>query len=77
MVSIWFISVSSWFLIFRSGCSLPPFGLNLFVAAGITKRPLTQVSRGVVPFLGIMLICLLLVTYIPWISLVLPKLLIN
>jgi C4-dicarboxylate transporter DctM subunit len=59
------------------GMLTPPFGLNLFVAAGITKRPLTQVSRGVVPFLGIMLICLLLVTYIPWISLVLPKLLLN
>lgn len=59
------------------GMLTPPFGLNLFVAAGITKRPLTQVSRGVIPFLGIMLICLALVTYIPWISLVLPKLLLN
>ncbi len=56
------------------GMLTPPFGLNLFVAAGITRRPMTTVARGVVPFLGIMLICLLLVTYIPWISLVLPKL---
>jgi C4-dicarboxylate transporter DctM subunit len=56
------------------GMLTPPFGLNLFVAAGITKRPLTLIARGVMPFIGIMLICLLLVTYIPWISLVLPKL---
>jgi C4-dicarboxylate transporter DctM subunit len=59
------------------GMLTPPFGLNLFVAAGITKRPLTLIARGVMPFIGIMLICLLLVTYIPWISLVLPKLLLH
>jgi C4-dicarboxylate transporter DctM subunit len=59
------------------GMLTPPFGLNLFVAAGITKRPLVQVSCGVIPFLGIMLICLALVTYIPWISLVLPKIFLN
>ncbi len=59
------------------GMLTPPFGLNLFVAAGITKRPLTLIARGVIPFIGIMLLCLLLVTYIPWISLMLPKLLLH
>ncbi len=56
----------------QMGMLTPPFGLNLFVASGLTKRSLTTVARGVIPFLGIMLLCLLLVTYIPAISLVLP-----
>ena len=49
-----------------------PFGLNLFVAMGITGKSLTQVGRAVFPFLLLMLICLMLVTYIPAISLWLP-----
>ncbi len=59
------------------GMLTPPFGLNLFVAAGITDRPLTLVARGVLPFLVIMLICLMLVTYVPAISLILPNLLLQ
>ncbi len=57
----------------QMGMLTPPFGLNLFVASGITKAPLVKIARGVVPFLGIMLLCLMLVTYIPWISLALPN----
>ncbi len=57
----------------QMGMLTPPFGLNLFVASGITKQPLMKIARGVAPFLGIMLICLMLVTYIPWISLALPN----
>lgn len=56
------------------GMLTPPFGLNLFVASGITERPLTTIARGVLPFLSIMFVCLLLVTYIADISLFLPKL---
>jgi C4-dicarboxylate transporter DctM subunit len=52
-----------------------PFGLNLFVAMGITGKPLTEVGRAVLPFLGIMLLGLALITYIPWISTLLPGLL--
>jgi len=59
------------------GMLTPPFGLNLFVASGITKRPLTRVAHGVAPFLGLMLVCLLLVTYVPAISLILPELLLH
>lgn len=57
------------------GMLTPPFGLNLFISAGLTKAPLATVTRGVLPFLGIMLFCLMLVTYIPAISLFLPNLL--
>ncbi len=57
------------------GMLTPPFGLNLFVAAGISNQPMTTVARGVLPFLGLMIGCLLLITYLPWISLFLPELL--
>ena len=57
------------------GMLTPPFGLNLFISAGLTNTPLATVTRGVIPFLVIMLICLFLVTYIPAISLFLPNLL--
>lgn len=56
----------------QMGMLTPPFGLNLFVASGITKQPIMKIAAGVMPFLLIMLICLMLVTYIPWISLALP-----
>ncbi len=61
----------------QMGMLTPPFGLNLFVASGLTKRPLITIARGVLPFLGIMLLCLMLVTYIPSISLFLPNLLLR
>jgi C4-dicarboxylate transporter DctM subunit len=56
----------------QMGMLTPPFGLNLFVASGITKEPIIKIASGVAPFLVIMLACLMLVTYIPWISLALP-----
>ena len=61
----------------QMGMLTPPFGLNLFVASGITKQPLVKIARGVAPFLVIMLLCLTLVTYIPWLSLALPDWLMN
>lgn len=57
----------------QMGMLTPPFGLNLFVASGITKEPIIKIARSVAPFLVIMLACLMLVTYIPWISLALPN----
>ena len=57
----------------QMGMLTPPFGLNLFVSSGITGQPLTRIARGVMPFLVIMLISLLLVTYVPAISLLLPN----
>jgi len=54
------------------GMFTPPFGLNLFVAQGISGASLGTVSRGVIPFLIVSLIALLTITYIPQISTVLP-----
>ena len=57
------------------GMITPPVGLNLFVASGISGLSLWEVFRGAAPFMVIMLIGLLIITYIPAISLWFPKLL--
>ena len=51
------------------GFVTPPVGVNLFVASGITKVKIEQVSRAAVPFLIAMLVVLGFVTFIPEISL--------
>jgi C4-dicarboxylate transporter DctM subunit len=53
----------------------PPFGFNLFVASGITKLSINKLVPAVMPFIWVSLITLLLVTFIPEISLWLPALL--
>jgi C4-dicarboxylate transporter DctM subunit len=50
------------------GMITPPVGLNLFVAAGITGMKVMTVARAVVPWIGLLLVFLILVTYVPWIS---------
>lgn len=55
------------------GMFTPPFGLNLFVASSITKQPMLKVANGALPFIFMSLIALLLITYIPEISLWLPR----
>ncbi len=56
------------------GMVTPPVGLNLFVASGITGMPLLSVVRAALPWLMILVAFLILVTYVPWISLFLPNL---
>ncbi|ALM50911.1 TRAP transporter large permease [Halomonas huangheensis] len=51
------------------GLITPPVGINLFVAANITQLPLGRIALGVLPFLIVSLLGLLLVTYVPAISL--------
>jgi C4-dicarboxylate transporter DctM subunit len=55
------------------GLCHPPVGLNLYVAAGITKMGIGELTIAVLPWLGTMLIFLVMVTYIPEISLWLPR----
>ena len=57
------------------GMCHPPVGLNLYVASGITKMGITELTMAVWPWLLTMLIFLLLVTYWPGLSLWLPRLL--
>jgi tripartite ATP-independent transporter DctM subunit len=54
------------------GLTTPPVGVCLFVASSIGKISIDQVSRAILPFLFVSLIVLLLVTYFPQISLLLP-----
>jgi C4-dicarboxylate transporter DctM subunit len=51
------------------GMFMPPFGLNLFAAHALFKTPLPELYRGVLPFLLIYLIMLMLITYVPAITL--------
>jgi C4-dicarboxylate transporter DctM subunit len=51
------------------GMFCPPFGLNLFATHALFKVPLPVLYRGVMPFLGLYLCALMLITYIPWLSL--------
>jgi C4-dicarboxylate transporter DctM subunit len=59
------------------GMITPPVGLNLFVASGITGMSILSVVRAVLPWLGILLAFLVLVTYVPWISTSVPDLLLG
>lgn len=49
----------------------PPIGMNLFVIAGVSRTRTEDVIRGVVPFMGVMVGALIIVTYMPWFSLAL------
>ncbi len=55
------------------GMITPPVGLNLFVTAGITGKDIGWVVRAALPWLMILLVFLILITYIPQISLFLPE----
>jgi C4-dicarboxylate transporter, DctM subunit len=57
------------------GLCHPPVGLNLYVTAGITKMGIGELTIAVLPWLATMLVFLVMVTYIPEISLWLPRLL--
>jgi C4-dicarboxylate transporter DctM subunit len=56
------------------GFITPPLGINLFVAARIGKEPLETVTGGIIPFVIAMIVCLMLITYVPQISMFLPTL---
>lgn len=55
------------------GMITPPVGLNLFVIVGITDMSLLEIIRAVLPWLAILLAFLMIITYIPAVSLWLPN----
>ncbi|HRE19498.1 MAG TPA: TRAP transporter large permease subunit [Rhabdaerophilum sp.] len=57
------------------GMCHPPVGLNLYVASGITKMGITELTIAVMPWLLTMLGFLILITYVPEVTLFLPRLL--
>ncbi|NVK48053.1 MAG: TRAP transporter large permease [Rhodobacteraceae bacterium] len=54
------------------GMITPPVGLNLFVTSGVAGMPMMAVVRAALPFLAILFVFLILVTYVPAISTYLP-----
>ncbi|BFL45243.1 TRAP transporter large permease [Lactonifactor longoviformis] len=57
------------------GLITPPVGVNLYVGCGIANVSLKEISKAVLPFVAASIIALLLTTYIPVLSMFLPKLL--
>ncbi|MEM9430732.1 MAG: TRAP transporter large permease [Pseudomonadota bacterium] len=55
------------------GMITPPVGLNLFVTSGVAGMPMLRVVRAASPWLGLLVIFLILVTYVPEISTTLPN----
>ena len=55
------------------GFITPPLGVNLFVASRVGETTLDDVIKGIIPFLAVMIIVLLVITYIPAISMLLPN----
>ena len=53
------------------GLYMPPFGLNLFAARAIFDVPMGMIHRGVLPFITVNFAALLVITYVPAISMAL------
>lgn len=59
------------------GTLTPPFGVCLFVSSGLTQLPIERIAKKSMPFLLVLIVCLMLITYIEPISMFLPNLLAN
>ncbi|MCV6598388.1 MAG: TRAP transporter large permease [Mangrovicoccus sp.] len=55
------------------GMITPPVGLNLFVTSGVAGMPMMRVVKAALPFLAVLFVFLIMVTYIPWLSTFLPN----
>lgn len=56
------------------GFITPPLGINLFVASRIADSPMEVILKGIMPFIAVMLTCLMMITFIPEIVMFLPNL---
>jgi len=59
------------------GFLTPPVGMNLFLASYRFNKPISTVTRAVLPMLGVLLIGVLLITYVPPLTTALPRLLLK
>ena len=57
------------------GLLTPPVGAVLFIGSAVGKTPMEKVVKATLPFYGCMILALLMVSFIPQISLIIPKLL--
>jgi tripartite ATP-independent transporter DctM subunit len=56
------------------GMVTPPFGVNLFAACAVAKIPLERLVRPLLPFVAVVVACLMIITYVPALSLALKHL---
>lgn len=56
------------------GLATPPMGLVLFVAAAVSKEKVTTIARAILPFLAVEIAVIFLITFVPAISLTIPRL---
>jgi TRAP-type C4-dicarboxylate transport system permease large subunit len=57
------------------GAFLPPLGVGFYIACAVARAPMDRSSRIMVPYVAVLLLGLLLVAFIPWLTLVFPRLL--
>jgi C4-dicarboxylate transporter DctM subunit len=57
------------------GMITPPVGLNLFVTSGVAKMAMWDVVKAAMPWLAILFVFLIMITYIPWLSTFIPTML--
>ncbi len=55
------------------GFVTPPLGANLFMAAQVGKIPFDVLARRIFPWVGVMILALLIIAFIPWLSIGLPE----
>ncbi|MGL4440680.1 MAG: TRAP transporter large permease [Bosea sp. (in: a-proteobacteria)] len=55
------------------GMVTPPVGVNLFVACGIARISMEQLMRPLLVFLAVLIVNMFIITYVPWLSLVLIR----
>ncbi|QYU69733.1 TRAP transporter large permease [Leptolyngbya sp. 15MV] len=55
------------------GMITPPFGVNLFAAAQVAGTSMEKMMRYLPVFIGVIFACLMVITYVPWITLALPQ----
>jgi tripartite ATP-independent transporter DctM subunit len=53
------------------GYCMPPVGMNLLIASYRFKKPMAELYQSTVPFLLVLMVAVLIITYVPWLSLAL------
>lgn len=56
------------------GLSTPPYGMLCFIVSGLTGEPLKNVFKEAIPMVLMMMVVLFLITYVPWLVLAIPNL---
>ena len=59
------------------GFITPPYGANLFVASAVSGEKMSALSKSIMPFVAVMILCLMLFTYVPSVSMGLVNLLLR